>query len=393
MGVQRTGQTTPLVKVLGFTVALSAIVLFEPAPYDFLLLTVIVLAILFRLIHYQSLHFWPMMCLLIFLLINLIAGYFLADVTIGMRYLFISCYLMITWIGLVGVGYHVGPSLLPIIFTGYTIAATSSVLLGTIAYMGWIPQLDFLLQFGRVQGFFKDPNVFGPFLVPSTLYCLWRSTEHGLFSKKGSIYFLGFLLLVIGVLLSFSRAAWGNLFIAGMVYYLFVKNQSLKRLKTTLVLIAIVIPIFYFLITSPQINSLFQDRLGMQGYDDTRFSNQLAAVDHLLLYPLGFGPGQSEVLLQISTHSLYIRLLFETGLLGLLLFLSFYFLCTWRAIYMMRVASVAYQGYFVIIVAAFIGILFNSFFIDTLHWRHLWLLFALPFINEKLFLKERGSQS
>lgn len=390
MELQQTQQGTGLLFFLGFTIVWSAMVLVEPAPYDLFLLSVIVLAVFFRYIHFRSLHFWPLLCLLIFLLINLLTGYFLADMTIGIRYFLITCYLIVTWVGLSGMSNHAGPYMLPIIFKGYTIAAVCSVLLGTVAYMGSMPQLDFLLQFGRVQGFFKDPNVFGPFLVPPTLYCLWRSTEYGAFSKKGSIYFLGFLLLVLGILLSFSRAAWGNLFIAGMVYYLFVKNHSMKRLKITLVLIAFVIPVLYFLITSPQINSLFQNRLGMQGYDDSRFQNQLAALDHLFLYPFGFGPGQSEVLLQISTHSLYVRLLFETGLLGLLLFIGFYLLCTIRAFHVMRKVPIAYQGYFVIMIAALVGILFNSFFIDTLHWRHLWLLFALPFTDEALYFNGRS---
>ncbi len=387
MEINSIRQARPFLLFLCFTVMMSSVVLIEPAPYDLLLFMIILIALCFRYTAFQHLHFWPIICLLLFLLVNIVASYGMTDMTIGIKYFIITCYLVVTWIGLSGMSYYIGPKILPYIFNGYVVSAAVSSFLGIIAYMGWIQQMDFLLQFGRVQGFFKDPNVFGPFLIPPTLYSLWRTSEHGLFHKKGSLFFGIFILLSLGILLSFSRAAWGSFILALLLYFLFSKEHTVKQFKVTMMFIVIIIPLLYMAITSPQISTLLSDRLGLQAYDQSRFQNQATAVDYVITYPLGAGPGQSEALLHLSTHSLYIRLLFETGIIGLFLFLCFYFFCLGNAIRLFKVATSTYQGYFIIIIASLIGILFNSIFIDTLHWRHTWLLCALPFMNQQKQLK------
>lgn len=384
-------QNNRLLILLFTTFILSSIVLIEPAPFDVLLLLVIAFAIFFHYATYQQIHVWPIVCLLLFLLLNILASYHFVNVSIGIRYSLITIYLIISWLGLSGITYYVGPSILPYIFNGYVISATLSTCLGILAYMDVLPSLDFLLQFGRVQGFFKDPNVFGPFLIPPTLYCLWRSSQYGVFHKKGFIFLSLFLLLSFGILLSFSRAAWGNFILSLLLYFFLIKMHTLKRVKTIFSLIVMMIPILYVAITSPKIADLFIHRLGLQAYDDNRFSNQNAAIDYVLAYPLGAGSGQSEVLLPISTHSLYVRLIFETGISGLIIFLCFFLLCLYHAIKLLKITSATFQGYFVIIVATLIGILFNSMFIDTLHWRHTWLLCALPFMKQdKLLYRKDG---
>lgn len=366
---------------------MSSIVFVEPAPYDVLMVTIILFAILFHYTAFHHIHFWPIICLLLFLLVNIIASYGMTNMTIGIRYFLITCYLIMTWIGLSGISYAIGPKILPYVFNGYVVTAIVSTLLGIIAYMGWIPALDMLLQFGRVQGFFKDPNVFGPFLIPPLLYSLWRYTEHGLFHKKGCLFFTIFSLLLFGILLSYSRAAWGNVILSLLLYFLLSKKHTVKQFKMTMTFIMIMIPLLYVAVTSPKISTLLTDRIGLQSYDQVRFQNQSTAVDYVISYPIGAGPGQSEALLHLSTHSLYVRLLFETGLMSVAIFLCFYLFCLTHAIRHFKKATSTYQGYFIIIIASLIGILFNSVFIDTLHWRHVWLLCALPFIQQQKLLE------
>ena len=94
-------------------------------------------------------------------------------------------------------------------------------------------------------------------------------------------------------------------------------------------------------------------------------------------HPLGIGAGQTERVLDYSTHSLYIRVLTESGLLGFFSFLSLVILTVLRSLRDNFRISTA-TPYAAIVTDSLAGVLFNIFFIDTLHWRHIWLLLALP---------------
>jgi len=377
-------QQNSLLKLLFFTVASSSIVQIEPAPYEFLMILILFFAFYYHFSSFQLTHYWPFMFLLLFLLTNFISGLFIGDLSKGIHFLLITLYLAISWMGISGISNHIGVKLLPFVFKGYFIAAMISVLCGLLAYIGWAPFLEGIVLYGdrdRILGFFKDPNVFGPFLIPPALYSLWKVSRLGLLQKRGLFYFVAFSLLTFGLLLSFSRAAWGHYFISFIIYFFLAKKGTMKRLKLTLMLLLITTPVIIYFVSSTTIGDLFYDRLGLQTYDNDRFQNQANALDHLVHYPLGFGPGQSEVFLDFSTHSLYIRLLFENGIFGFISFLLFYLLCLVRAFKLLLISQEVNQVYFVIIFASLIGILFNSIFIDTMHWRHVWLLLALPFVK------------
>ena len=69
-------------------------------------------------------------------------------------------------------------------------------------------------QGSRVQAFFKDPNVFGPFLVPALASCsrssLVRASSGGSSIRSAIVA----IMLAVGVLFSYSRAAILNLVLA-----------------------------------------------------------------------------------------------------------------------------------------------------------------------------------
>ena len=67
---------------------------------------------------------------------------------------------------------------------------------------------ELLLLYDRARGTFKDPNVLGAFLVFPALLCLLMVVRPASAARlKGAMMF-GFI--GIAVLLSFSRAAWGQ---------------------------------------------------------------------------------------------------------------------------------------------------------------------------------------
>jgi O-antigen ligase len=123
--------------------------------------------------------------------------------------------------------------------------------------------------------------------------------------------------------------------------------------------------------------TFLQQRATLQSYDSTRFGAQSESIRFAEQHPLGIGPGQFERYANVSVHSTYARALAEEGLLGLVLMLA------------LVLATLAAAGRNAIdgrdtygigsaaLLGAWCGILANSLFVDTLHWRHLWFVAAL----------------
>jgi len=123
--------------------------------------------------------------------------------------------------------------------------------------------------------------------------------------------------------------------------------------------------------------NFLDQRAHYQAYDTSRFGTQRVGVDLALSHPLGIGPGQFEALLPVSAHSLYVRALAEQGFLGIVTMVA---LVLGTLAFAFRDATRGRDLYGLSCVglfAAWCGLLVNSLVIDTLHWRHLWLLAAL----------------
>jgi len=123
--------------------------------------------------------------------------------------------------------------------------------------------------------------------------------------------------------------------------------------------------------------SFLEQRAKVQSYDNGRFGAQSESIKWAERHPFGIGPGQFERYAHISAHSMYARALAEEGVPGLLslliLMLATLYWAGRNAIFgrdTYGIGSAALLG-------AWVGALFNGFFVDTLHWRHLWLLAAL----------------
>jgi O-antigen ligase len=123
--------------------------------------------------------------------------------------------------------------------------------------------------------------------------------------------------------------------------------------------------------------TFLQERARFQFYDVQRFGAQLSGVELAAEYPLGIGPGQFERVSAISAHSTYVRALAEEGLLGLLVLLALVVLTLFFAAQNTAAGRDTYGIGSATLLAAWCGVLANSIFIDTLHWRHLWLIAAL----------------
>ncbi|SDN32500.1 O-antigen ligase [Paenibacillus sp. yr247] len=377
--------------LLWFAMIMGSFVFIEPSPYDVLFLTCIVVGFTFS---YFGLPYFTLPALFMFLLFfisNLISMYFVTgSMTSSISFVAITVYLILTWICLVGLLKRYRRKILDLMFTGYTTAAIIAAAVGNLAYFKWIPQYESFLLFDRVKFLFKDPNVFGPFLIPAVLFCLWRfeSTKRSIHKV---IWICMFFLTILGVLFSYSRAAWGNCLIALLLYAILPsevsKRQRLISLVTLIIILGLSLVILY---GQPSVYDMLMHRLKYQQYDNDRFGTQYNSLINIMDAPFGIGPGQIENVFGMSSHSLYVRISAEYGIVGVLSFFSFIGLTAIRAVrHVFRSRSKLLGNpihpYMIIAAASLFGILFNSFFIDTLHWRHLWILLALPWIplNEK----------
>ena len=263
----------------------------------------------------------------------------------------------------------------------WSLAGTINIIAGGFGYLtgrttfygAWI------LKYGRLTGFFKDPNVLGPFLIPVSAYFLMR------FLKGRGNEFLNlafFLFFSFGVLLTFSRAAWLNyavtVFLLGGTAFL---NRTMRLKALGFFVIAALIFFVFWYYFADKVNLLgvsLKDfilaRLSLQSYDVGRFEAQRKFVDILSSANafFGIGPGNYELYSRMATHSLYTRYVGERGLFGFSLFAVF-----WVTV-LKKLFKSRSRGF---LIPVLFGQLANSLFIDSLHWRHLWLLITLAFLG------------
>jgi hypothetical protein len=155
-------------------------------------------------------------------------------------------------------------------------------------------------------------------------------------------------------------------------------RASLGAVLGACVAVGAIAGLLVVVIDQPAVRDMLELRASTQGYDDDRFGNQADAIALAWEHPLGLGPGATEGHLSISAHSLYVRAFVENGGLGLwatvCLLLASLGRATWAAL-----ASGAAEGQrmLAVVAAALAGVVVESAVIDTIHWRHLWLLLAL----------------
>jgi hypothetical protein len=360
--------------VLGL--ALSGVVLVEPAPADLVLLVVIAVAAATGrfAVRVPAIIVGALGALLT---LNLLSAVEVVDATRATTFFAITAYLILlaVWLS----GYVRSRARARLVGGAYLFAAASSAALGALAFFIAVPGRDLLVDGGRVQALFQDPNVFGPFLVPITLILAEDLITPRLFGLRRVVKALLVLLLVLGVMLSFSRGAWGNLAVGATVVLavLALRRGGGRKALLTLVLALMLAASVAAVLSASGSQSFLLERARIQSYDSSRFSAHVVGIESAERYPLGVGPGQFESYAPISAHSTYVRVVGEQGLPGLLALLV---VLTSTLVVAVRNALAGRETYGIgsaALLGAWCGILANSLVVDTLHWRHVWIVAAL----------------
>ena len=369
----------PLVWLL---LAISAVVFIEPAPYDLLLLGLLA-AFLASGMEIPREIGMPLVLLGTFVASNLLAAAVSSDPMLCLRSVSIRSYMVLAWLFYVCLVVTEPEKILRVLWQGYVAAAVGTAVFGILEYYGFVHNP--LGPAGlRARGGFKDPNVFGPFLVPVALYCVARLRSSA--PRLAAVHMGLLLVILLGVLLSFSRGAWINLAVSLVLLFGFVLfTDRPRREKVSVVLVGGVVvlaaaSIVLAAVTYTAAGGLFKQRAVLaQSYDidqGGRFYTQRAALQRAGRTPLGVGPGRSPEEFGLEPHNLYLHVLVEGGWIAGLCFYGVIALTLWRSMRLLRWRSPLREE-LLVVMAALIGILAQSLFIDSTHWRHLWLMLGL----------------
>lgn len=263
---------------------------------------------------------------------------------------------------------------------GYAIAGLFSAVVGLISLRPDVATMaPEILGMGRPKGFFKDPNVFAPYLIPATLVFLEAAGQ-----RRGpmTILFICFALVcTAGVISAASRGAWVNLAVTIAVYAVFCSARQKAMVAYAVLIAAVAIAVGSNLMGEggdDQRFALYTDRMQLQEYDRDRFSAGLEAVELGLRYPAGVGPGEITNYLGkgMDPHNTYARIWAENGPAALVLFVAILLLLAAHLV-QECVTARRLDRVFICAFAMLAGALVNAGVIDTLHWRHFWVVLAV----------------
>jgi O-antigen ligase len=371
---------------LAIAVVLLAAVRFEPAPADVVFAVLIVVGAITSRFRLRRVIPGAVLLVGAYLALNLIAAVGASDTQRAVSFLAITFY--VACFGLWLAAYVTSSAIARRITRCYVAAAVASALISTLALLVPFPGHDVVTRIGRAEGLFKDPNVFGPFLVPAALIVLEEILSPRLLKGRRATKAVLFFVLCLGVLFSYSRAAWLNLVVGLLVVLVIVSfrrgggRSAARALAVVLVALVSVAAVVAF---SGSLSFLEQRAKVHQSYDSGRFGAQSESITWGLESPFGIGPGQFERRAHIAAHSLYARSLAEEGVPGLLAILAL-MLATFG--WALRNAIRGHDTYGIgsaALLGAWLGIVLNSAFVDTLHWRHLWFIAALIWAGASRF--------
>jgi O-antigen ligase len=195
---------------------------------------------------------------------------------------------------------------------------------------------------------------------------------------------------VLGVVFSYSRGAWLNLVLALAVMGVVIAARGGARQALALLAIGLVgIAVVAGAVVATGSGEFLAERARPQTYDTTRFAGQRAGLEPAWEYPFGAGPGQFEAIAGISAHSTYARAIGEQGFLGVVVLAALLGFTLGAAVQNAAKGRDTYGIGSAALVAAWCGLLANSAFIDTLHWRHLWLVAGLIWAGTMLGARRR----
>ena len=372
----------PLLRaVFAVFVAAGSVSIIEPSPFDYLSFVVLPLWLLrgFRL----NVALIPMIFLWV---IYDVAGFIALmphwNEPDPRLFQFQSLYLVIIGIFFAMFFSEETKERLELALKAFTFGCLLSSLLGILGYLGLFGLAEYTTMYeGRVSGTFKDPNVFGSYMILGLVYLAHRVMLGQ--SKRPLLTIAGLGIIVAGVFLSFSRGSWGAAVVAlGTMFvaaFLSAEQASTRRrmLLWAIATLAVGIIAIIAILSIDSARELFLQRATVtQDYDEGitgRFGNQLRSLPMLLDLPNGFGPLRFRLVFDLDPHNSYINAFASYGWIGGFAWLILVAATFFIGFRLMFVKS-PYRTYAHVCWPALMVLLLQGFQIDIDHWR--WVFFS-----------------
>jgi hypothetical protein len=366
--------------VLWTYLAISGFVAIEPSPYEFMFPIALIAFADGGMLFGRALA--PLIaCLLVYDASGFIPFF---DEKESFNFTFITLYMSLATILFAAIVAASPLARMRTIRSGYVAAGVISALLGIIGYFNIAGMGQYFTAYDntRAMGFFKDPNVFGPFLAPPVV---WLFQDLLLRRGRSALAVACLIVLLTGVLLSFSRGAIVDcllsiMLLLGLTFLTATTSEMRARtLKIAALGLAMLVAIVVIILAVPAAHDLAMERATLaEDYDSGpqgRFGNQLRSIPMLVTRPLGFGPQRFAHIFPQDPHEVFISAFGSFGWSGGLAFTVFFAVTLyygWRICFRRS----ALQPDAVAVWAALFPQLLQGFQIDTNHWRHMFLMIS-----------------
>jgi hypothetical protein len=371
-----------LLLVLYVTVLASSVAFIEPSPHD-ALMGVLALTCLIAGVRFDRHIALLVLLLLIWNVAGLLSLLNVPGMEATIQYAGTSIYLAVAAVLFASLFAQNTMPRLATMRAAYILTATIISLAGIAGYFSLFPgAYDLFAPFGRALGAFKDPNVFGPFLIWPALVVLER-----MLARRVRIVDLMIVsILLLGLLLSFSRGAWFHFAASCLVMMMlaFVAAETpatrLRIFAMSAIGIAALTAFIVILLSFDTIAKMFQERAQLlQSYDvgsGGRFRLQELALSAVLDFPNGMGPFEFARVHGSQQHNVYLQAFLVYGWAGGMAYVTLLVATFWTALRTVFVRT-PWQPYLICALAAFVGEVLEGFVIDSDHWRHFYLLIGM----------------
>jgi hypothetical protein len=370
-----------LLWLIGFA---GAFVFLEPSPYEVVgVATIFIFAV-------TGLSLRAGLAPLVLLLILLNVGYGIAVVQVidqskSVVWVLISAFLATTAVFYAAMLSTNTEARLRWLLRGYMAAALIASLAAIGAYFHLFGGLsDMFLLYERARATFNDPNVLGAFLVLPGLLLFQRI----LIGRSSAVIGNGALLLVLlgGLFLSFSRAAWGQFAFGAvlvMIFSFITAISGRERLRIVAIAIFGVVTIALLLaalLSFGKVAELFKERASFdQAYDlghFGRFGRYVLGAQLGLERPLGIGPLQFSHFFPEDAHNTFLNSFMSGGWLSGFAYLTLTLITIVIGMRFLLVPT-PWRPTYQVVYAAFLGVAAESAIIDIDHWRHYFLILGV----------------
>jgi hypothetical protein len=369
----------PVVFVL---LAISCFVQVEPAPYDYLLVAGMG-GLLLSGARAPSGLAWPALFIAMVLTGYAIGSLFSEHRLEAMLYTRTSAYLSFSLLFFAAIIWRSPERTVPWLMAGAIAAGIIASGLGLAGYFGLFPGAEVYAVFGRATGPFEDPNVFAPSLILPLLYLVHLMAARP--ARQALISMPLFLFLLMGLFFSFSRGAWLNFLIAGLIFLVLSWTRAPAPQRTrfaafTLLAVIVAVVAIGFALSVEEVRSMFSQRFVIaQEYDageSGRFASMREAFQTALVNPLGIGPYQWPYIWGLMPHNVYVNVFLSGGIISLIGWLGVTIGTISVGFRALRVES-PLRPVLMIGLAVYIGHAVQGLLIDTNHWRHLHVILGL----------------